>query len=109
MKFYLVQSILLLSLHGSLFAQEIVSWNTSNSGIPDNTVRVLTQAADGSLWIGTDFGLAHFKDSLWTVYQTANSQLPDDYIRSIAEDDAGNIWVGTFVGGLAVMTDAGPV
>jgi len=106
-KLLFVQSILFLSFHSFLFAQQIISYDTTNSGIPDNTVRALTKAADGSLWVGTDFGLAHLKNSLWTVYQTTNSQLPDDCIRSIAEDNEGNIWIGTFVGGLAVLRDTG--
>lgn len=96
-----------LFLHCLLFSQHITTWNTSNSGIPDNTVRAILKAADGSLWIGTDYGLAHFKDSVWTTYQTSNSALPDDYVRSIAQDDAGNIWAGTFAGGVAVFSDTG--
>ncbi len=76
-------------------------YNSSNSPLPENSVRCITIAPDGTKWIGTDFGLAAFDDVNWTVYNTFNSGIPDNSIRSIACDSAGNVWVGTFANGLA--------
>lgn len=75
-------------------------YNTVNSPLPENSVRCITSTTNGTVWIGTDYGLASFDGTSWTVYNTLNSGLPDNAIRSLVVD--GNIlWVGTFTGGLA--------
>ncbi|MFM7767164.1 MAG: two-component regulator propeller domain-containing protein [Bacteroidota bacterium] len=75
-------------------------FNTVNSPLPENSVRCITSAPSGAVWIGTDYGLASYDGSVWTVYNTMNSGIPDNSIRSLLID--GNfIWVGTFMGGLA--------
>ncbi len=75
-------------------------YNTSNSPLPENSVRCITSTAGGNIWIGTDYGLALLNGTTWTVFNTMNSGLPDNSIRSLVID--GNIlWVGTFMGGLA--------
>jgi len=77
---------------------------TQNSSIPDNAVRCITpDARDSSIWIGTDWGLAHFTDNSWQIFQTSNSGLPDDYVRSVAIEENGNIWVGTFLNGFTIF------
>jgi len=76
-------------------------YNTSNSPIPENSVRCIAIDQSGTKWIGTDFGLASFDDVNWTIYQTVNSGIPDNSIRSLAIDDSNNVWIGTFAGGLA--------
>ncbi|MBU0488508.1 MAG: hypothetical protein KKD31_11230, partial [Bacteroidetes bacterium] len=77
------------------------TYNTSNSGLPQNWVSSITIDAQGNMWIGTSGGLAKFDGSIWTTYNTSNSGLPDDYVMSIAIDAQGNIWIGTLFGGLA--------
>lgn len=75
-------------------------YNTSNSPLPENSVRCITSTSSGTIWVGTDYGLASLDGSNWSVYNTLNSALPDNSIRSLVVD--GNIlWVGTFTGGLA--------
>src|SRR3982751_1577058 len=76
-------------------------YNTSNSPLPENSVRCIAIDHNDVKWIGTDFGLASFDNTNWTVYQTSNSGLPDNSIRSIAIDHQNNIWIGTFSAGLA--------
>lgn len=55
---------------------------------------------DGTLWIGTDFGLNHFNPDTekFQVYlkepEYANS-LADNHIRALYQEDNGTIWVGT--------------
>ncbi len=75
-------------------------YNSTNSPLPENSVRCITIDQNGLKWIGTEFGLASFDDINWTVYQTTNSGLPDNSIRSLAVDQQNNLWIGTFSGGL---------
>ncbi len=85
------------------FSQQITVYTASNSGLPDNTVRVIEKAPDGSIWIGTDWGIAHFDGNSWESFNSSNVGLPDNSIRSIAFDNENRVWIGTFVGGLAVF------
>jgi ligand-binding sensor domain-containing protein len=81
-------------------------YNTSNSGLPDNSVTSITSDANGIIWIATPSGLAVFDGTTWTTYTTLNSGLPSDNVRSIAMDGIGNKWIGTFGGGLSVFDGA---
>lgn len=93
---------LVFFLTGFVFSQQAWTiYNSSNSPLPENSVRCIAVAPNGTKWIGTDFGLASFDGSVWTVYYTSNSGLPDNAIRSLAIDSAGVIWIGTFTGGLS--------
>ena len=83
------------------------NYDSGNSLLPDNTIRVLETAPDGKVWVGTDNGLVVIENDNWTVYQSTNSPLPDDGIRSIAFDAAGNPWIGTFQGGVTSIQDTG--
>jgi ligand-binding sensor domain-containing protein len=49
---------------------EWIVYNTSNSGLPDNSVSAIAIDAQGNKWIGTLGGLAKFDGSSWTVYNT---------------------------------------
>ncbi|MFM7078774.1 MAG: two-component regulator propeller domain-containing protein [Bacteroidota bacterium] len=75
-------------------------YNTVNSPLPENSVRCITSSPNGTVWVGTDFGLAAFDGASWSVYNTLNSGLPDNSIRSLVVDGS-TLWVGTFIGGLA--------
>ena len=91
---------LLLSATTGISQQAWTFFNTANSPLPENSVRCIASAPNGTMWIGTDYGLASYDGSSWTVYNTMNSGIPDNSIRSLLID--GNIiWVGTFMGGLA--------
>ncbi|MDD2889485.1 MAG: T9SS type A sorting domain-containing protein [bacterium] len=74
-------------------------YNTSNSGLPNNSIYSL--AIEGNVkWIGTYYGgLAKFDDTTWTVYYTSNSGLPYDVITALAIEGSAK-WIGTW-GGLA--------
>jgi len=43
-------------------------------GLPQNTVRVITQTRDGYLWIGTEGGLARFDGVRFTVFDRVNTK-----------------------------------
>lgn len=83
------------------------NFNTSNSLLTDNTIRVIKTAPDSSVWIGSDYGLAVYLNDNWTIYQSNNSPLPDDGIRSIVFDENGKPWIGTFQGGVTSIQDTG--
>jgi len=96
--------ILFISLLPVKLLSQYPNWtvyNTTNSGLPDNTVREIAIDASGNKWIGTNDGLAEFDGTNWTVYDTTNSGLPDNYVEAIAIDASGNKWIGTYDGGLA--------
>ena len=63
-------------------------------GLVNNYVRSLTQARDGSIWIGTDYGVNHLDAKGIHTFNSQNG-LAYDSIRSIVEDRAGDLWIGT--------------
>ncbi len=77
---------------------------TTADGLPDNYIRSLLVDRDGSVWIGTRRGLAH-----WTLdadgrtvarkrnYSQA-SGLGSDWIGAMARDARGDLWVATQAG-----------
>ncbi|MCP4698084.1 MAG: hypothetical protein GY862_14705 [Gammaproteobacteria bacterium] len=82
-------------------------YNTNNSDLPGDNIKVLETNDSGGLWAGTLDGLAYrAEDGAWTVYNTANSGLPDNRIEALYVD-AGGLWAGTNEGGLAYRTSGG--
>ncbi len=83
-----------LSLH-----REWSSFNTGNSGIPQNNVRLVVVEESGIVWLGMqDSGLVRFDGAAWSVYTTGNSVLPGNMVYGLCRDKDGSIWVGTFSG-----------
>lgn len=78
---------------------------TTKEGLPGNHVFMLKQGKDGKLWIGTNKGLARFKDDGqgFTVL-TKQQGLYADNVFSMAEASDGSIWVGSF-GGVARLSN----
>ena len=54
----------------------------------------MTRAGDGSIWIGTDQGIARFNGQEWSVRQGRRWLLDND-VRRIAFDGTGAAWVAT--------------
>ena len=63
----------------------------------NNFIRALLEAADGSLWIGTDEGISHFNGRTFTNYQMKDD-LAYQSIRALLLDRNGDLWVGTELG-----------
>jgi ligand-binding sensor domain-containing protein/signal transduction histidine kinase len=66
-------------------------------GLVCNSVRSLTEAKDGSLWIGTENGVSHLTGHTFHILMEKDG-LTYNSIRSIVEDRAGDIWIGTDYG-----------
>jgi hypothetical protein len=69
--------------------------------LPHNTVNSVVIEGNGTLWIGTDDGLASLNGENWTLYNTSNSDLPDNDINTIVIYESENKIIGTNGGGLA--------
>ncbi|MEN9445235.1 MAG: Phosphoserine phosphatase RsbU, partial [Bacteroidota bacterium] len=64
------------------------------NGLPHDVVRVMTTDKNGTIWIGTDFGLAALYNDRLICYGTAEG-LPHKLILSLYPDTEGNLWIGT--------------
>ena len=73
-------------------------------GLPSSSVRALAEDREGSLWIGTDSGLARVGDRKFVTYTTRHG-LPEANVRVVTEARDGGLWVGTYGGGLAHLRD----
>lgn len=70
------------------------------SGIPQNTVKAITQTNDGYIWIGTFGGIVRFDGIRFTLFNTSNVPgLETDRVLTMAEYD-GVLWIGFERGGI---------
>lgn len=77
---------------------DVVQW-TTRDGLPgDHARQKILPAQDGTVWIGTSFGLAHFDGETLHSYFTRNG-LSDNGAIPALEDSAGNLWFGSLAGG----------
>ncbi|MDX6709950.1 MAG: hypothetical protein QOH96_966, partial [Blastocatellia bacterium] len=70
-------------------------------GLPSNRVRAIAQGPDGTMWFGTDAGLARY-DGRRTQAVTAES-LPGGKVLALKYDEAGVLWIGTEVGAVRLV------
>jgi ligand-binding sensor domain-containing protein/signal transduction histidine kinase len=68
-------------------------------GLPQNTVRALTQTRDGYLWIGSDDGITRF-DGVRFVSFGLRDGWRNGRVRALLPDSSGSLWIGTAGGGL---------
>src|SRR5438876_548816 len=87
-----------LDPHKSLTQYSRTVW-TQQHGLPQDTVRAITQTDDGYLWLGTDEGLARFDGYEFVRYSRDEGQLPSNSINTLAAAPGGILWIGT-TGGL---------
>ena len=79
-------------------------WNVEH-GLPQSSIRCMTQTEDGYLWIGTWNGLARFDGVRMTVFNALNTPELHPSISSLYEDSQHRLWIGTDGGGLVQYMD----
>lgn len=79
-------------------------WNVED-GLPQSSIRCITQTHDGYLWIGTWNGLARFDGVHMTVYNALNTPKLHPSIADLYEDRQHRLWIGTEGGGLLQYRD----
>jgi signal transduction histidine kinase/ligand-binding sensor domain-containing protein/CheY-like chemotaxis protein len=77
-------------------------------GLPQESVRAITETSDGYLWLGTQAGLARFDGDHFRVFTSQNT--PEfqqrDHILALRADRDGGLWIGTGGGGLLYARNA---
>ncbi len=65
----------------------------TRDGLPADKIRTVFRSSDGTLWIGTDTGVATFRDHRFAI------AVPSVAVSRLAEDRHGHIWLGVISGG----------
>jgi len=75
-------------------------------GLPQNSVKSITQTADGYLWLATQAGVVRFDGVRFTVFNTANTPaLKNSNVLALLTARDGSLWIGTYGGGLTRLKD----
>lgn len=99
--------LLLILLSGTIARAQyrFENW-TADDGLPQNSVRSITQTRDGYLWLTTFDGLVRFDGVRFTVFDKSNTKgLRTNRFTSLYEDKDGTLWAGTGDGGLTLYRD----
>jgi signal transduction histidine kinase/ligand-binding sensor domain-containing protein len=96
-------SLLALDPNKALTQYTQTVW-TQAQGLPQDTVRAITQTNDGYLWLGTSEGLARFDGYEFVPYTKATGALPGDSVTELCTGKNGVLWIGTN-GGVARYAD----
>jgi signal transduction histidine kinase len=91
---WLASGALALDPRKSLTQYSRTIW-TQERGLPQDTIRAITQTKDGYLWLGTDEGLARFDGYEFVVFNKTKGDLPDNSITALAAANDGALWIGT--------------
>lgn len=78
----------------ALTQYSITVWSQQN-GLPQDTIRAITQTADGFLWLGTDEGLARFDGYEFVAFGKDPAGLPSNSVNVLAASPDGSLWIGT--------------
>lgn len=88
------KGIIVLNPDGS----QSMTFSAAN-GLPGDKVYALLTDLNGTVWIGTDNGLAKYENGkLETVFGKDDTRLPNRYIRDLALAPDGKLIIGMFTG-----------
>src|SRR5215472_8419184 len=90
----MVQAAWGLDPHRALTQYSRTVW-TEQHGLPQDTIRAITQTTDGYLWLGTDEGLARFDGYEFVTFNRDHGDLPANSITALAAGKDGSLWIGT--------------
>jgi signal transduction histidine kinase/ligand-binding sensor domain-containing protein len=106
--------VVLLSLAGaaplratdlrSVLTEHAVSSWSEKDGLPDGSIYVLEQDADGYLWVGTEAGPYRFDGVRFTPWSALVPGTPARAVRALRSASDGSMWIGFGgQGGIAVF------
>ena len=91
---------LLLMLRGDHVLQHL----GAGKDLPGNRIQALYADREGTLWIGTNSGLARLAGGKLQALPVTDP-LASASVLALIEDREGNLWVGTEAGGLHILRD----
>lgn len=81
---------------GHSLQQHLLRTWTSENGLPQDSIRAISETHDGFLWIGTRGGLARFDGATFTTWKVGQADsIPSDSITGLAEDADGDLWISS--------------
>lgn len=80
--------------HIGLSAKENWLLYTTDEGLVNNHVNIITTDDDGAIWFGTNGGISKFANDTWTNYTTTDG-LVSDTVYDIDFDNDGSVWFAT--------------
>ncbi len=82
---------------------KLVRWSVGKE-LPGTRMQVLLADREGTLWIGTNGGLARYAEGRLERLPVTDP-LAGASVLSLMEDREGNLWAGTETGGLDILRD----
>ncbi|MEW5799886.1 MAG: two-component regulator propeller domain-containing protein [Bacteroidota bacterium] len=83
------------------FGNYVITNFTADNGLPQNTVDLVKQTADGYIWIGTYAGLARYDGVKFVHYnKSITPAFKLNHVTTMLEDKNGALWFGTNGGGV---------
>ena len=67
---------------------------SKRDGLANDSIRVMSEAPDGALWVGTDDGVSVVRNGKITSYGTAQG-LADGLVQAVVSGHEGDMWFGT--------------
>jgi len=67
---------------------------TGENGLPYEDAQCIGFGTNGTIWVGTSFGLCELRDGRWHYYQ-GRRWVPNDDVRSLVVGPDGSLWIGT--------------
>jgi ligand-binding sensor domain-containing protein/two-component sensor histidine kinase len=92
-----VQSLLALDPSKALTQYTRTVWR-QEQGLPQDTVRAISQTSDGHLWLGTNEGLVRFDGYDFVTFTKGGGALPGNTVAKLCASTNGDLWIGTFDG-----------